>query len=465
MPNWYVIDTNGNKSGLINDLQLKSLVARGSITPDTPLETECGHKGLAGQIPGLFPAPVNPSPFVKTVQSVSHTANPIRHISVPDAIRKINLYFTWFWVCILLAIPTFGLAMIPAIVFSFLLHYQLWKVIPSDIARTTPGRAVGFCFIPIFHFYWLFVTCVGLCKDMNKTLRQRGFQLQISEGLALTYCIFYVIYSVVLFVMPASDNVVSIAFAFELLLLIGLSALLFFFYKSIKNGAIILLGELQPGDNAASIENKKSPITHATSLTTGSLYCTNCGNSIAKRENTCMSCGADPIGHKKFCRKCGIGLDPEQVICVQCKTAIETTLPPPPGTLTANNQSDVEKNAPKQKCHGIGGLLIVIGIILFLIGSNMERHNRFLLEDLNLAERELQHIIQQSHGNLSIQQRIESVQATSRAAADAARADMAILKSAHSPDLILLIRGLGGFLLLFGFVLVVVGWILPQNKP
>jgi hypothetical protein len=353
MPNWYIIDTNGNKSGLINDLQLKVLVARGSILPDTPLETECGHKGLAGQIPGLFPAPVNPPPFVKTVQTISDTANPISHISAPDAIKKINLYFTWFWVCMLLSIPTFGLAMIPAIVFSFMLHYQLWKVIPSDIARTTPGRAVGFCFIPIFHFYWLFVTCVGLCKDMNLTLCQRGIQHQVSEGLALTYCVFYLIISIVGLFVDAEpfDNLPNLVLVF---LAVSTMIILICFYKSVKYGAIILLGELQPGDNEATIENKKPSRTNATSLSqtlqttreqfcsivyniykhafdthkTGSSYCTNCGNSNPKREHTCMSCGANPIKHKKFCRHCGTGLNTEQVVCVQCKTAIETTLPP-----------------------------------------------------------------------------------------------------------------------------------------
>jgi hypothetical protein len=56
MPNWFYTDANGQKQGLINDQQLKALAVQGIITPQTQLETESGHKGLAGQIKGLFPA-------------------------------------------------------------------------------------------------------------------------------------------------------------------------------------------------------------------------------------------------------------------------------------------------------------------------------------------------------------------------------------------------------------------------
>jgi len=53
MPNFYYTDENGQK-GLINPQQLKALAVQGIITPDTPLETDTGYKGKAGQIKGLF---------------------------------------------------------------------------------------------------------------------------------------------------------------------------------------------------------------------------------------------------------------------------------------------------------------------------------------------------------------------------------------------------------------------------
>jgi hypothetical protein len=57
MPNWFYIDTNGTKQGPINDQQLQALIAQRIIVPQTPMETGTGHKGTAGQIPGLFAAP------------------------------------------------------------------------------------------------------------------------------------------------------------------------------------------------------------------------------------------------------------------------------------------------------------------------------------------------------------------------------------------------------------------------
>ncbi len=63
MPNWFYTDADGQKQGPINDQQLKTLVSQNTITPETQLETEAGHKGKAGQIPGLFAAA--PSPFVQ----------------------------------------------------------------------------------------------------------------------------------------------------------------------------------------------------------------------------------------------------------------------------------------------------------------------------------------------------------------------------------------------------------------
>jgi hypothetical protein len=56
MPNWFYTDSNGSQWGPINDQQLHELVAQGIITPNTPMETDTGHTGVAGKIPGLFAA-------------------------------------------------------------------------------------------------------------------------------------------------------------------------------------------------------------------------------------------------------------------------------------------------------------------------------------------------------------------------------------------------------------------------
>ena len=57
-----------------------------------------------------------------------------------------------------------------AIVYWMNIHYRCWKLIPPDIASTTPGKAVGYYFIPLFNLYWMFVTFNRLAKDANRTL-------------------------------------------------------------------------------------------------------------------------------------------------------------------------------------------------------------------------------------------------------------------------------------------------------
>ena len=57
MPNFFYYDASGQKYGPVNDQQLKALAAQGVINPNTPMMTDTGHKGTAGQIPDLFAAP------------------------------------------------------------------------------------------------------------------------------------------------------------------------------------------------------------------------------------------------------------------------------------------------------------------------------------------------------------------------------------------------------------------------
>ena len=66
--NFFLTDKNGTKHSL-TEQQLQTLAAQGRITPQTPLETDTGHKGLAGQIPGLNFNTAAPSPFTQPVQA------------------------------------------------------------------------------------------------------------------------------------------------------------------------------------------------------------------------------------------------------------------------------------------------------------------------------------------------------------------------------------------------------------
>ena len=87
-----------------------------------------------------------------------------------------------------------GLIWIPAFivttVFWCILLYRQWFLLQGHGARTTPGKAVGFGFIPFYCFYWWFVAYAGLATDTNKYLKAGGItSTRMSFGLAVTDCV------------------------------------------------------------------------------------------------------------------------------------------------------------------------------------------------------------------------------------------------------------------------------------
>jgi hypothetical protein len=56
---------------------------------------------------------------------------------------------------------------------------------------STPGKAIGFCFIPFFNLYWIFIAFSQWAKDYNKFIRHGNISgaQPVGEGLFLTFCI------------------------------------------------------------------------------------------------------------------------------------------------------------------------------------------------------------------------------------------------------------------------------------
>jgi hypothetical protein len=73
---------------------------------------------------------------------------------------------------LLLAGIPFALA---AFVLLAVLVYKIWAALPPEYARTTPGKAVGFLFIPLFNYYWYFVALFGWTEDFRRYARERSF--------------------------------------------------------------------------------------------------------------------------------------------------------------------------------------------------------------------------------------------------------------------------------------------------
>lgn len=110
-----------------------------------------------------------------------------------------------------------GIASLPALilmtVFWCILLYRHWWLLQGHDARTTPGKAVGFGFIPIFWFYWWYVAYVGLAKDNNRYLNRAGFTTaRMSVGLAVVDYILSVLMTTIGLV-PMVGAVLSLPYA------------------------------------------------------------------------------------------------------------------------------------------------------------------------------------------------------------------------------------------------------------
>ncbi|MDF1710707.1 MAG: DUF4339 domain-containing protein [Akkermansiaceae bacterium] len=55
-----------------------------------------------------------------------------------------------------------------AAVYAYIILYRAWLILQPGGARTTPGKAVGFCFIPFFNIYWIFNVYVGWATDWTR---------------------------------------------------------------------------------------------------------------------------------------------------------------------------------------------------------------------------------------------------------------------------------------------------------
>ena len=160
--------------------------------PEPPRDV--GSDSLSGHSrQGHSEEPVRP---VNAEAPVTASATPPIEGGSDDASR-LNKWFLWFWLGLLASIPlaviSYGVFSFIAIIVSlvcgcYILH-KLWCLIPAHEAKTTPGRAVGFLFIPFFNLYWNFIAIYGLAQALNSQIRKRAIRNKgVGEGLSLIYC-------------------------------------------------------------------------------------------------------------------------------------------------------------------------------------------------------------------------------------------------------------------------------------
>jgi len=70
--------------------------------------------------------------------------------------------------------------------------YKAWAALPSSYARTAPGQAVGFMFVPFYNLYWVWNVYAGFAKDFNRYVKEvdPGIPPQ-PDGFYIAFCIFH----------------------------------------------------------------------------------------------------------------------------------------------------------------------------------------------------------------------------------------------------------------------------------
>jgi len=202
MSQWYYAIDN-ERLGPVSTDQVGLLISQGRVDANTAVWTEGMEKWMklaSTDLRQFLPNQAGPPPLTNGWAALT-----------PSSLQSL---FRFYWICGAVALVSCSvgmvlaeagllrgvigviglgvLATIPGTIAQFILLYQFWHLIQDGKARTTPGKAVGFMFIPLFNFYWFFVAFWGLAKDMNAYIRNHGISAgRVNEAAALATCVLF----------------------------------------------------------------------------------------------------------------------------------------------------------------------------------------------------------------------------------------------------------------------------------
>lgn len=171
----YHIGKNGKQTGPFDEETIRQQIATGALkTSDL-----CWREGMTnwqsiGTVFGFTQqAGTPPPPLARPIETAP--SRPHQLTTFPVALA------------ILLHYVTFGIF---TLVWLNLMHGKMCRVRPDD---PSAGKALGFCFIPFFNYYWIFFTYRRLCLRIDEQRDLYGLPPGNLRGLATTACIFHVI--------------------------------------------------------------------------------------------------------------------------------------------------------------------------------------------------------------------------------------------------------------------------------
>ncbi|MGD0077342.1 MAG: zinc-ribbon domain-containing protein [Sedimentisphaerales bacterium] len=75
-----------------------------------------------------------------------------------------------------------------SVLIELMLFYKMWAAIADTQTSTTPGKAVGFLFIPVFNLYWALNMIMAFAEDYNAFIERRSLK---ANDLPLTLFMLY----------------------------------------------------------------------------------------------------------------------------------------------------------------------------------------------------------------------------------------------------------------------------------
>ena len=105
-------------------------------------------------------------------------------------------------------IMTFAAAdifLVCSVAIEYLLFYKMWAAIKDSQTSISPGKAVGFLFIPVFNIYWALLMVTGFAEDYNSFIIRRSIKArELPMSLYLVYA----------FALMLSETVITVPMLF-----------------------------------------------------------------------------------------------------------------------------------------------------------------------------------------------------------------------------------------------------------
>jgi hypothetical protein len=235
---WYYI-LDDKQAGPVKEEEIQVLIQEGTLKSTTKVWRQgmlnwqpLAVTGLSIFLPaGSVPLSIVPEPV--------YALQPQRPVVKRSGLKTLYIWWVVMYCFTLIStLPSFGLnlvkdqsaksiltalicileiPMLAGSILMFVLLYKLWSVVQDGQAATTPGKAVGFLFIPFFNFYWIFQAFWGLAKDLNRYIKQHfggnadEHPRQTKPWISLAYIIYAYVFGLIYFVL----SMVNIAATFS----------------------------------------------------------------------------------------------------------------------------------------------------------------------------------------------------------------------------------------------------------